>query len=132
MASTESEMIDLGRNPSSELTSPAKKSSVYYPSLSLSTEEPIDFPDGQFTADVMLKLKSSSNSTDENGKKRYSYTLDVCGLDPDFAEEDAEESEEGEAEEPDEQDDAATAILKSMGAARQQKMADMEEPDESA
>lgn len=109
-------MIDLGRKPSKmDAPTEASDDKPYYPSLMLSTEEEIAFPKkGKFTTEVSLMFKRSEESEDEKGHKRYSYTLDVCGIAPGKASK--------EKSEPKEEEDAAGAIMKAMGRARSKKM----------
>lgn len=119
-----SKMIDLGRKPaSSEPAAVVKKNEPYYPSMSISTDHPIDFPKGHFTAKMKLKVKRSEASVDETGKARHSYTLDMHGIHPGFEAADDETQAEDSVESPGDEtnEDAAMALMHSMGRARDKK-----------
>ena len=111
-------MIDLARKESEYATAspePSKKVKVYYPTLHISSDETFEVPTGAFMAKVKLKKTGATESEDENGKKRYSCTYDVMGMEPGKCCED----EEKEKEEP---EDAVTSMTKAMKSAKNKKL----------
>lgn len=118
-------MIDLSRKLDGlETTAPASpsKSKVYYPTLHISSDQTFEVPKGVFMAKVKLKKTGASESEDENGKKHYSCTYDVMGIEPGECcdeENDSENEAEGGEEEP---QDAAMAIMHALRGARNKKM----------
>lgn len=122
--------IDLGRKPEKPTVASGKMDeSPYYPTVMFSTTEPCPFPSGVFKADVEVKVKRSEASEDESGKKRYSYTLELRGIEP--MEDDDDDSEDTDSDEGEEmgQNDAASSLMEAMQKARGAKQADMEDEE---
>ena len=103
-------MIDLARKYDSLQSPVAVKDSaakVSYPSLYLtSSDEEMEFPDGEFTTTIKLRKRRYTESEDETGKCTYTVEFDVMGIEPNDAGED-ETMEEGD-------DTAAKSIISGM------------------
>lgn len=114
-------IIELGRKPGHMGDMPVEKD-MYYPTFTLSPEDPIEFPEGKFDAKVELRCTNRTVSEDENGNKRYSYTVEVCGIYPGFKKSNRSEEKLYEASEDEEGNDAASSLRDAMQSARNKKM----------
>jgi len=112
-------MIDLSRKDScypGEKDLPAR---VCYPSLHITSEDAIKFPDGKFEATISCKCKAGEWRENERGERVCAYTLEVFGIQPGKS----VKGEDGEGEEGEEQD-AASAIMESMQKTASKKLKD--------
>ncbi len=122
---SKSKMIDLGSRPSAAKPVQAEKNPTYYPSPHVESESELPFPKKAFHAKTKMRVKSSQKLTDERGKTRHSYTLEVHGLHPSF---DALEKDEDPAEEAAEsaqeeaKENAAESLHDAMSKARDRKI----------
>ncbi len=112
--------IDLGRKDECCPAIPdsgeeAAEPRIYYPSFSMSTDESVDIPEGDFEATVKLHTKGGEWSEDEEGNKKCTYRFDVMSITPSKA-------KKAKASEEEPEPDAAAAIMDSMKKARSKKM----------